>query len=263
MDVTIELFSPRSPDDFSKNVLHQIRIASTQYYKNFQTSLTGHLNIQLDHALIEKIDGSDCPYICSSNGFNLIENHTKEAMKYEALGDFEEYALSVWSLCSALWGYQEELEDQDPLSHFTVMFRRGLLSDWLENILTSKEVLAKTVEKSSYLDYIVDLLMCHKVSDATDLAMKYDDELLALALSEVSGGGETKELVGFQLSKWNSLEMDGFIKIDRLKLLMFVCGAPLMPSAHGPLHLFENYSWLTVLAVRLIYIIATDILFVF
>lgn len=229
--------------------MQHVKITSIQHYENFKTSIVDHLQIQLRNSLQQEAEGSECPWIKSDAGTDLIVKHLDEAIKQLNLGPLEEYAVSVWSLCLALWGEHEELEGREPSSHFTIMCRRNLLSEWLENTLTDKDLLTKNVSKHSYLDHMLELLMCHKVTEACELAFNYDDANLALLLSQLSSGPTVRQLMEDQLAAWHKNKADAFIQVERLKMFMLVAGVALMNSAHGPINTLEGLEWIKVLAV--------------
>lgn len=249
-----ELFQGRQPKDFSQTILLRLKISSAQHIDHFEKSIIDHLEIQLKNSHQVEIDSSDCPMIKSNNGTKLIVQHLEESMKLLNLGPLEEYAVSVWSLCLALWGEHEELEDSDPTSHHAVMWRRNLLSQWLETTLTDKDLLTKSVTKNTYIDHLTDLLLSHKVIEGCELAFKYDDANLSLLLAQLSSGPVVKQLMEDQLAAWHKVEADKFISVERLKLFMLVAGVPLMDSSHGPINTLEGLEWINVLALQLWYL---------
>ncbi|XP_055923020.1 nuclear pore complex protein Nup98-Nup96 [Eupeodes corollae] len=249
-----EIFSGRKCNDFSQTVLYRLKISSAHHIENFEKSIVDHLEIQLKNSLQVEIENSDCPMIKANGGTKLIVKHLDEAMKLLNLGPLEEYAVSVWSLCLALWGEQEELEDSDATSHHAVMWRRNLLSQWLENTLTDKDLLTKSVSKNKYIDHLMDLIMCHKVVEGCELAFKYDDANLSLLLAQLSSGPVVRQLMEDQLAAWHKVEADKFISVERLKLFMLVAGVSLMDSSHGPINSLEGIEWIKVLALQLWYL---------
>ena len=252
IDVAPVLFKSRAANDWSPTILQHLKISATQSYDNFKDSIADHLQIQLRNSLQQDVEGSECPYIKSDGGTDLIVKHLDEAIKLLNLGQLEEYAVSVWSLCLALWGDHEELEGRDPTSHFVVMCRRTLLSEWLENTLTDKDLLTKTVSKHTYLEHLLDLVMCHKVTEACELAFSYDDVNLSLLMSQLSSGPVVRQLMEDQLAAWNSDKADQFIQVERLKLFMLVAGISVMASTHGVINCLEGIEWIKALAVSVI-----------
>ncbi|XP_054734622.1 nuclear pore complex protein Nup98-Nup96 [Anastrepha obliqua] len=253
-DVSPYIFKGRGADDYTKTILQHVKISSVMHYEHFKESIVKHLELQLRNSLQEDVEGSECPWIKSDNGTDLIGKHLDEAIKQINLGPLEEYAVSVWSLCLALWGDHEELEGREPTSHFAVMCRRNLLSEWLENTLTDKDLLTKNVSKHTYLDHLLELVMCHKVNEACDLAFRYDDANLALLLSQLSSGPTVRQLLEDQLAAWHKDEADKFIQLERLKLYMLVAGVALMDSGHGPINTLDGIEWTKVLAIQLWYL---------
>lgn len=243
------VFKGRAANDFSATVLQHLKISATQSYASFKESIIEHLQVQLRHSQQQDVEGSECPFVRSDNGTELIVKHLDEAIKLINLGPLEEYAVSVWSLCLALWGDHEELESRDPTSHFVVMYRRNLLSEWLENTLTDKDLLTKGVSQHTYLEHLLDLIMCHKVSEACELAFSYDDFNLSLLLAQLSSGPVVRQLMEDQLAAWNADQADQFMQIERLKLFMLVAGIPLMASTHGVINCLQGIEWIKVLAV--------------
>uniref|UniRef100_A0A0K8U4G4 Nuclear pore complex protein Nup98-Nup96 n=1 Tax=Bactrocera latifrons TaxID=174628 RepID=A0A0K8U4G4_BACLA len=253
-DAAPYIFKGRGSNDFSGIVLQHVKISSVMHYEHFKESIVTHLELQLHNSLQEDIEGSECPWIKSDNGTDLIVKHLDEAIKQINLSPLEEYAVSVWSLCLALWGEHEELEGREPASHFAVMCRRNLLSEWLENTLTEKDLLTKSVSKNTYLDHLLDLVMCHKVNEACELAVRYDDVNLSLLLSQLSSGPTVRQLMEDQLAAWHKNEADKFIQLERLKLYMLVAGVALMDSGHGPINTLDGIEWIKVLAIQLWYL---------
>lgn len=246
------IFKERAKDDYSITVMQQVKFTSMQHYENFEDSIVEHLQIQLSNSEKEDVTGSECPFFKASRGTDLIMRHLDESIKLLHLGPLEEYAVSVWSLCLALWGDYDELEGRDPTSHFVVMYRRNLLSEWLENTLADEDLLTSTVSKYTYLEQLLKLVMCHKVTEACELAFSYDDVNLSLLLSQLSGGPIVRQLMEDQLAAWYAVEADKFIDLERLKLYMLVAGVGLMSSSHGVINPLEGIEWIKVLAVSLI-----------
>lgn len=249
LDVAPDIFKSRGANDYSSTILQHIKISATQSYDHFQESIVDHLQIQLRYSQQQDVEGSECPFIKSDSGTELIVKHLDEAIKLINLGSLEEYAVSVWSLCLALWGDHDELEGRDAISHFVVMYRRNLLSEWLENTLTDRDLLTKTVSKHTYLEHLLDLVMCHKVTEACELAFNYDDVNLSLLMSQLSSGPVVRQLIEDQLAAWNADKADQFIQVERLKLFMLVAGISLMASNHGVINCLEGIEWIKVLAV--------------
>lgn len=239
--------------DNPSSLIHKIKITSSRYYENFEKSVQNHLRIQLNHSLKVEVENSDCPFMKSSGGTELLMQHLIEAKKLQKLGDFEEYIASVWSLCQALWGDHEELENQNPSSHLSIMCRKNLFSEWLENeVTTQKSILASASSKSGYLEHLFDLLTCHKVYDACELAFRNDDANLSLLLAQISGGPTIRQIMQHQLSSWQKVEADKFISVERLKIFMLIAGISLMSSYHGALNVLADINWLKALAVNLL-----------
>ncbi|XP_013097409.2 nuclear pore complex protein Nup98-Nup96 [Stomoxys calcitrans] len=254
LDVSSLLFKTRGPNDFSSSILQQLKISATQSYENFKQSIVEHLQIQLRNSQQQDVEGSECPFIRSDGGTELIVKHLDEAIKLINLGALEEYNVSVWSLCLALWGDHEEMEGRDPTSHFVVMCRRNLLSEWLENTLTDKDLLTRTISKHTYLEHLLDLIMCHKVTEACELAFSYDDANMSLLLAQLSSGPTVRQLMEDQLAAWNADKADQFIQVERLKMYMLVAGVSLMASSHGVINTLEGVEWIKVLALQLWYL---------
>ncbi|KAL7727665.1 hypothetical protein ACLKA6_013265 [Drosophila palustris] len=248
-------FEPRASNDFSPNLWQLMQFNSINLYEDFCDSIVPHLEVQLLHGCQQQeVEGSDCPWLQAKNGTQLIAKHLSESIQ---LSHVSPYAVSVWSLLFALWGEHEELSGgQDASSHFAVMCRRNLLSEWLENTLISKDLLAKKISSNSYLSHMLDLLSCHRVTEACELAFMYDDANLALILSQLSSGPVVRMLLEEQLFAWQQSKSDKYIAVERLKMFMLAAGVPLMQSSQGAINLLEDSNWLTVLAMQLWYFTA-------
>lgn len=235
-------------------MIQLLQISSTKKINKFNSSIEPHLQICLDYSNRQTVETSDCPYFTPGGGNEALNKHYDLSKQLAKIGSMEEYCVSVWDLCSALWGEHDEFEDRDLQSHEVVMGRREFFSNWLENVITDKGLMRKSVNKAGYLDHLLELLMCHKVSDACELAFNNDDCNLALLLSQLSSGPTTRQLIQHQLSSWQGVEADKFINPDRLKALMLVAGLPLISSTHGTINIFENIEWLKALAVHIWYL---------
>ncbi|KAH8388442.1 hypothetical protein KR093_006383 [Drosophila rubida] len=247
---------PRATNDYSPQLLQMMQFNTVDIYEGFDESIVPHLEVQLQGCHVQQVEGSDCPLLQSEGGTHLIAQHLSEAIKLSSSNSVAAYAVSVWSLLFALWGDHEELNGQDNSSHFAVMCRRNLLSEWLENTLLSKDLLSKKVSSNSYLSHMLDLLSCHRVTEACELAFKYDDANLALILSQLSSGAVVRMLLEEQLFAWQQSKSDKYITLERLKMFMLAAGVPLMQSSQGAINLLEDSSWLTVLALQLWYFTA-------
>ncbi|KAH8312552.1 hypothetical protein KR044_011366 [Drosophila immigrans] len=246
----------RAANDYSPQLLQLMQFNTVNMYEGFGESIVPHLEVQLQGCQLQQVEGSDCPWLQSDGGTQLIAQHLSEAIKLSSSSSVAAYAVSVWSLLFALWGEHEELSGQDNSSHFAVMCRRNLLSEWLENTLLSKDLLSKKVSSNSYLSHMLDLLSCHRVTEACELAFKYDDANLALILSQLSSGPVVRMLLEEQLFAWQQSKSDKYITLERLKMFMLAAGVPLMQSSQGAINLLEDSSWLTVLALQLWYFTA-------
>ncbi|CAD7083702.1 unnamed protein product [Hermetia illucens] len=254
LDKLAKFFSGRLKFDRSPQILQALKISTTYPIESFEKSVLDHLRVQLKHSRRDEVIGSDCPHIISGGGTELLLDHFELSKKLAHLDSFEEYAVSVWSLCQSLWGDREELEGQEATSHLSVMVRRNLFSNWLEDTVTEKDILNKPVTKTGYLDHLLSLLMCHKVAEACELAFTNDDANLSMLLAQISGGPTVRQLIQHQLSQWQDIEADKFISVERLKMFMLIAGVSLLSSAHGPINVLEEIDWLKALAVHLWYL---------
>lgn len=250
------MFEPRASNDFSPNLLQLLQFNTVNFYENFSDSIVPHLEVQLQYSISHEVEGSDCPRLQSDAGPQLIAKHLSEALRLSNTSKMATYGVSVWSLLFALWGDHEELSGHDSRSHFVVMCRRNLLSEWLENTLISKDLLSKNISSNGYLDHMLDLLYCHRVTEACELAFNYDDANLALILSQLSSGAVVRMLMEEQLFAWQQSKSDKYISLERLKMFMLAAGVPLMQSSQGPINLLEDSNWLTVVALQLWYFTA-------
>lgn len=223
---------------------------------SIREGIVSHLEVQLRDSLSVEVEGSECPWLQPNNGTELVSKHFSESLKQREAGEIEEYYVSVWSLLFALWGEHDELVDLDVNSHYMVMCRRSLLSEWLENTLMGKDLLAKKVSNHSYLEHMLELLSCHRVSEACELAFNYDDGNLALVLAQLSSGADFRLLMEEQLYAWQQSKSDKYIDLERLKMFMLAAGVPMMQSSQGAINLLEDKNWLTVLALQLWYFTA-------
>ncbi|TDG47551.1 hypothetical protein AWZ03_005990 [Drosophila navojoa] len=250
------VFQPRASNDLSSNVLLSIKFNTVDMYTQFAESIVPHLEVQLQDCSFNKVEGSGCPWLQSNNGTKLIAKHLAEAIKLNNTSTMAAYGVSVWSLLFALWGEHDELIGRDDNSHYVIMCRRNLLSEWLENTLVSKDLLSKKVSSNSYLEHMLELLSCHRVTEACELAFKYDDAYLALILAQLSSGAVVRLLMEEQLFAWQQSKSDKYISLERIKMFMLAAGVPLMMSSHGPINLLEDGNWLNVLALQLWYFTA-------
>lgn len=197
------------------------------------------------------VKSNECPHFRAAGGTAILLEHFELAKENANLSESDEYAVSVWSLCNALWGELEELDGHDVHSHLTVTRRRELLSDWLETtaVEDDQDLRAATIKSGGYLEHLLMLLTSHKVADACELAFNNNDLNLAFLLAQSSGGPSVRQLMQHQLSLWQDVEADKFVAVQRLKAYMLVAGTPLVSSAHGPINVFENLDWLKAFAV--------------
>ncbi|EDV94992.1 nuclear pore complex protein Nup98-Nup96 [Drosophila grimshawi] len=249
-------FEARVANDYSPNLMQRLQFNTVDKYEHFGDTILPHLEVQLQDCSIRQVEGSNCPWLQSNNGTQLIAKHLAAAIRLSKASSMDAYGVSVWSLMISLWGEHEELVGQDSSSHFVVMCRRNLLSEWLENALVSKDLLSKKVANNSYLAHMLDLLSCHRVTEACELAFKYDDANLALILAQLSSGAVVRMLMEEQLFAWQQSKSDKYISLERIKMFMLAAGVPQMQSSHGAINLLEDCSWLTVLALQLWYLTA-------
>lgn len=252
MDQLGDLFNGRSEDDNSGNIVQGLQLASMKQIRSFQESIENHLIVQLKFSTKLRANDSDCPYYRADSGTQIIDEHLNIAKINVKLGDVGDYVLSVWSLVNALWGDQEELDGIESNAHLTIMRRKELLSEWLEDVVTCKTLKSiDNLDGDGYLNHLLQLLSCHKVDDACDLAFNNNDMNLALLMAQLSSGPTVRQLIQHQLSTWQEVEADKFMKSQRLKVMMLVAGIPVLSSANGPINIFEDMDWMKAFAVSL------------
>ncbi|XP_055550074.1 nuclear pore complex protein Nup98-Nup96 [Wyeomyia smithii] len=253
-------FRGRSVQDYSPAVLQMLQIGSSVETVDFQKTVEDHLKIELKYDEVRKMSNSDCPYYVPGGKYAGLADHyeTTKMLADSFDAPHEALCVEVWSLCAALWGAREELEDVDDSAHLSTMFRRDLFSEWIEAVVTeksSKELAAALQgKKQDYLDQLLELVCTHKILDACELAFENDDVNLSMLLAQISGGPTIRQLIQHQLSSWQDVEADSFIDVRRLKLFMLIAGIPLLSSTHGTINIFEQLDWLKSLALHLWYL---------
>lgn len=249
------LFNGRIESDASKSVIKQIKIFSltTNGNKLFSSSIESHLQCQLEFTLKQNVTDSDCPHFVPRHGIKALHEHHKlaqENLHEFPLSDFHKISLSVLSLCVALWGYQEELEDVENNNHVAIMLRRDLFSKWLERTVNDKESLHRAEADVNYLQRLLKLLTAHKVNEACELAFSNGDLNLALLLAQAGGSNVVRALVAKQFQSWREIEADAFVDKNRLKAMMLVSGQSTFESNKGLVNVYENLDWIESLAVN-------------
>lgn len=233
--------------------MQNLKIASLSYVKPklFQKSIENHLKCQLKHAEAEVNDSSDCPYFTPNGGTQALQDHFELSEDNASLGEFEEFCETVWALCIALWGTQEDLEDVKQDNHVSIMQRRELFSDWLENVVTEKKLAKQAADTSGNLQPILNLLTCHKVTEACELAFRSNNMNLSLLLAQACSSKVVQALTRMQLESWKGIEADKFVDVDYIKAMMLVAGVSSFDSSVGPVNIYDNMEWLKALAVSI------------
>lgn len=132
------------------------------------------------------------------------------------------------------------------------MIRRDFFSNWLENVVIDNEISKSNLD---YLDRLINLFMCHKISDACELALENDDVNLSLLIAQTGGGPAIKQLIQHQLCCWHEVNADNFIDERRLRVLMMVGGVAAMEGPdNSAINIFESINWLKCLALQLWYV---------
>lgn len=250
------LFSGRHCDDTTKSVVKLSQVKSMSHKTNFKfpQSIVEHLKIELKHNKKISVESSECKYFEANSGTLGLNEHYSLAQKLSRESPNETNSLNatVWSLMESLWGCIDEVSSGGSKDHVMIMMRRDLLSTWLENVVTDNDVFKSNLD---YLDRLINLMMCHKVADACDLAFENSDINLSLLLAQSSGSLAVKQLLQHQLSCWHQVEADEFIDERRLKVLMMISGIQAMEGARNSLlNIFENLNWLKCLALQLWYV---------
>lgn len=184
-----------------------------------------------------------------------MQDHFELAEDNAKFGAFEEFCVTVWALCVALWGEQDDLEGVQEDDHTSIMLRRELFSDWLEEVVSEKKITKKTDDLSGHLEPLLNLLTCHKVTEACELAFRSNDMNLSLLLAQASSSKVVRALVRMQLESWKVTEADRFVDVDRIKALMLVGAIPSFESSEGIINIYENMGWLKALAVSIYYLL--------
>lgn len=251
------LFNGRRELDTSKSIIKQIKIFSLSPNESemFDRSIENHLQCRFEFSDRKTVGDSDCPYYVPTNGIDALQLHHKlaaENFNEFPLSEFHKISLNVWSLCVALWGYQEELEDISNDDHVAIMLRRDLFSKWLENTVSYKESMKRADTEVNYLQHLLELLTAHKVNEACELAFNNGDLNLSLLLAQSGGGIVVRALVSKQLQSWRETEADKFIDAHRLKAMMLVSGQSTFASTKGLINIYEDLDWMKSLAVSFI-----------
>lgn len=250
------LFNGRNEVDTSKSVVKQIKLFSLAPHdtKMFERSIENHLECRLEFSSRQTVADTDCPHYIPRDGIEALEFHyqlAEQNLHDFPLSDFHKISSNVWSLCVALWGYQEELEDIDNNDHVAIMLRRDLFSKWLEATVNDKETLKSTDSEVNYLQRLLKLLTAHKVNEACELAFNKGDLNLSLLLAQAGGSNVVRALVAKQLQSWHETESDTFVDAQRLKAMMMVSGQSTFESSKGLVNVYENLDWIKSLAVSL------------
>lgn len=247
------LFDGRNSNDHSKAVVRVMNLNSLNPInkKKFQKSCLPQLKCRLKNSRRILNENSDCPQYVENGGAQALLEHYQTATRHSITNHYDKLCVSVWSLCLALWGEREELEDIRPDSHISIMLRRDLFSEWLESVVTEKDLLQTNVTDSDYLDHLWKLLTAHKVNQACDLAFDKNDVNLSLLLAQLGSSKVVRALVLMQMESWRVTEADKFIANERLKAMMLVGGIPYLETSNGELNLYGNLDWLKSIAVRI------------
>lgn len=247
------LFEGRREDDSTKSIVKvlQVKSMSHEAQQTFKKSIVEHLKIQLQHDKRIPVEDSDCPRLEANGGTDaLLQHHQLAQRMVKDSSDKQlKFNATVWSLMHALWGF---IDDMDPQEHAIVMLRRDLISSWIETVVTDNDLLKSNVD---YLDRVVNLMMCHKVNEACELALENSDINLSLLMAQASGGPAIRQLVQHQLASWHEIEADEFIDTRRLKIMMMIGGVSAMNGPNQtPINIFDQLNWLKCLALQVWYI---------
>lgn len=249
----ISSFDGRPADDSTKSIVKLLQVKSMAHEtrEKFKKSIVGHLKIQLEHDKKIPVEDSSCIRLEADGGTAALLQHHELAqrMAKESSDAQLQFNATVWSLMQALWGF---IDDVDPQEHAVVMLRRELLSSWIESVVTDNDMLKSNVD---YLDRLMNLLMCHKVNEACDLALENADINLSLLMAQTSGGPAIRQLIQHQLVSWREVEADEFMDERRLRILMMVGGVSAMDGPkQQPINIFDQLNWLKCLALQVWYI---------
>lgn len=244
-----ELFNVRKTD--LKAYVKQMKIFSLENmeFEKFQRSILGHLECRLKYTE-RKFDGnSDCPYFIANGGANALQDHYDVALRNSQYDEFEKFCVTVWSLCVALWGEQEDLENRNVDDHVAIMLRRELFSKWLENVVAQNDLLEGSVDDSQYLDHLWKLLTAHKIEEACDLAFEKNDINLSLLLAQVGSSNVVRALISMQFESWRVTEADKFIAPNRLKAMMLIGAITTFKTSNDEINVYDKLNWLKSIAV--------------
>lgn len=247
----VELFNTRT---HLKPLVKQMKIFSLQEMepKHFRRSVLGHLECRLKHAEKKMTQNSDCPYYDVKGGAIALQDHYEKALENSQFDDFDKFCVTVWSLCVALWGEQEDLENINLDDHVAIMLRRDLFSKWLEGVVDEKDLLECNVSDSDYLDHLWKLLTTHRVQEACELAFEKNDINLSLLLAQAGSSNVVRALISMQLESWRVTEADKFIAANRLKAMMLVGAITTLETSNGQINVYDKLDWLKSVAVSAI-----------
>lgn len=217
--------------------------------KSFHRSVLGHLECRLKYIEKKFERNSDCPYFEVKGGANALQNHYEVAVQNSQFNDFDKFCVTVWSLCVALWGEQEDLENINQDDHVAIMLRQELFSKWLEDVVGETDLLEGNVNDIDYLDHMWKLLTVHRIQDACELAFEKNDINLSLLLAQAGSSNVVRALISMQLESWRVTEADKFIAANRLKAMMLIGAIPTLETSNGELNIYDKLDWLKSIAV--------------
>lgn len=234
-----------------KPFVKQMKILSLEQMesKSFYRSVLGHLECRLKYIEKKFERNSDCPFFEVKGGANALQNHYEVAAQNSQFNEFDKFCVTVWSLCVALWGEQEDLENINQDDHVAIMLRRELFSKWLEDVVGETDPHEGSANDFDYLDHLWKLLTTHRIQDACELAFDKNDINLSLLLAQAGSSNVVRVLISMQLKSWRETEADKFIAANRLKAMMLIGAISTLETSNGDLNIYDKLDWLKSIAV--------------
>ncbi|XP_052829628.1 nuclear pore complex protein Nup98-Nup96 isoform X1 [Octopus bimaculoides] len=163
-----------------------------------------------------------------------------------------------WDLCVALWGKPIELDRGTAnISEYEYhQARKEAFSRWLAE--TEAETIANEIEKNSTKENgnllsITSHLSGRQIQEACMLAIKNEDNYLALLLAQASGFSKTyKHFMQLQLQNYNQLA-GAHISKERLKIFGLLAGEMIFETCGQQINVCENMNWKRALGLHLWY----------
>ncbi|ERL95449.1 hypothetical protein D910_12711 [Dendroctonus ponderosae] len=219
-------------------------VDASSRYDHLKDVLTDCLKVVLEESTFQ-LSASKVPTfkILKSDLYLKKQSAIFEKLASQYNSSEVDYLYSIWTLCAALWGPNEN----------TIASRRYLLSEWLKSTCATDDLTLKAGPFKSVTEATESIfthLSIFKVLDAAGIAMDAKLPNLSLLVAQLSLSNAPKSFIQEQVDIWYNSMAANHITPELKRLYLLVSGIPTKEDVN----IFDGIDWKRAFGLHLWYI---------